>query len=458
MKKVSKYQNTKILVLGLAKSGVAAAKLLFELGAFVTVNDAKKLEENPAAQELLELGMTVITGSHPTDLLDEGFSLIVKNPGIPYTNPILQQAKTKSIPVITEIELAYDVSEAPIIGITGTNGKTTTTTMIANILNYHRTKGKALLAGNIGFPASDVATKATTADVMVTELSSFQLLGTIDFKPTIAVITNLFEAHIDYHGTREDYVAAKWRLQKNMTADNFLILNYNQDEIRQLAKKTEATVVPFCTNGLTVEGAYLLDKKLYFKEDYIMDVADLGVPGMHNVENALAAIAVAKLLGTPTDAIRVALCQFSGVKHRTEFIGVFDGKKVYNDSKATNMLATEKALSGFNNQELVLIAGGLDRGNDFDDLLPYLRGLKAVVLTGETKHKLQKTCQEAGITEIILVDTMQEAVSQAMRLASENDNILLSPACASWDQYKTFEERGDCFVSEVQEYVGRLTK
>ncbi|MGY3766514.1 UDP-N-acetylmuramoyl-L-alanine--D-glutamate ligase [Vagococcus vulneris] len=458
MRASTKYENKKVLVLGLAKSGVAAARLLHSLGAFVTVNDGKRIEENPEAQELLALGMTVITGSHPIELLDEGFSLIVKNPGIPYSNPILEKAVKRNIPIITEVELAYQVSDAPLIGITGTNGKTTTTTMIANILNYHRLKGKALLAGNIGFPASDVATRATKDDVMVTELSSFQLMGVEEFKPQIAVITNLFEAHIDYHGTRTAYVAAKWSIQKNMTAAETIILNFNQEEVRELSLKTSARVVPFCTNGLTKEGAYLDSGKLYYRDEYIMEADEVGVPGMHNIENALTAIAVTKQLNTSNQSIRAALIHFSGVKYRTEYIGIYDGRKVYNDSKATNMLATEKALSGFDKSKLVLIAGGLDRGNSFDDLLPHLKGIKAVVLTGETKKMLEKTCKEAGIKTISIVEDMKEAVNQAMKLSIEGDSVLLSPACASWDQYRTFEERGDLFVEEVKKYVGGSDK
>src|SRR5699024_4310664 len=208
MKKISNYENKKILVLGLAKSGFSAAKLLHDLGALVTVNDGKKFEDNPQAQDLLSLGIKVITGSHPIELLDEDFSLVVKNPGIAYEHLLIQKAQSKHIPVITEVELAYQISEAAIIGITGTNGKTTTTTMIEHILNKKEGNGQALLSGNIGFPASTVAQKASKDDCLVMELSSFQLMGTYEFHPHIAVITNIYEAHLDYHGTREAYIKA----------------------------------------------------------------------------------------------------------------------------------------------------------------------------------------------------------------------------------------------------------
>lgn len=449
MKKVTKFQNEKVLVLGLAKSGVSAAKLLHDLGALVTVNDGKPFNENPQAQELLEAGITVITGSHPIELVDEGFSLMVKNPGIPYTHPMVARALELHIPVITEVELAYLISEAPIIGITGTNGKTTTTTMIATILNENRTKGQARLSGNIGYPASSVAQEATNDDELVMELSSFQLKGTQSFHPHIAVITNLYEAHIDYHQTRADYVASKWKIQANMTADDYLVLNWQQEEVRELAKTTQAQVVAFSTTE-KVDGAYLLDGNLYYKDELVMPADQLGVPGSHNIENALAAIAVAKLMHVENSAIPTALSQFHGVKHRTQFIKEIAGVRYYNDSKATNILATQKALAGFDLSKVVLLAGGLDRGNSFDALIPSLKGLKAIILFGETKDKLADAAKQAGITSITMTENVETAVPIAAKLAQAGDIVLLSPANASWDQYPNFEVRGDKFIAAIE--------
>ncbi|MDZ5439066.1 UDP-N-acetylmuramoyl-L-alanine--D-glutamate ligase [Enterococcus cecorum] len=449
MKKVTKFQNEKVLVLGLAKSGVSAAKLLHDLGALVTVNDGKPFNENPQAQELLEAGITVITGSHPIELVDEGFSLMVKNPGIPYTHPMVARALELHIPVITEVELAYLISEAPIIGITGTNGKTTTTTMIATILNENRTKGQARLSGNIGYPASSVAQEATNDDELVMELSSFQLKGTRSFHPHIAVITNLYEAHIDYHQTRADYVASKWKIQANMTADDYLVLNWQQEEVRELAKTTQAQVVAFSTTE-KVNGAYLLDGNLYYKDELVMPADQLGVPGSHNIENALAAIAVAKLMHVENSTIQSALSQFHGVKHRTQFIKEIAGVRYYNDSKATNILATQKALAGFDLSKVVLLAGGLDRGNSFDALIPSLKGLKAIILFGETKDKLADAAKQAGITSITMTENVETAVPIAAKLAQVGDIVLLSPANASWDQYPNFEVRGDKFIAAIE--------
>ena len=450
MKKIKTYQNKKVLVLGLARSGFSAAKLLHDLGALVTVNDGKPFAENPEAQDLLALGVKVITGSHPIELLDEGFSLVVKNPGIPYSQPLVQKALEKKIPVITEVELAYQISEAPIIGITGTNGKTTTTTMIANVLNAGMEKGQALLSGNIGFPASSVAQTAKPEDRLVMELSSFQLMGIDTLRPKIAVITNIYEAHIDYHGSRPEYVLAKWRLQQRMTADDYLVINWNQPELEALSAKSKAKIIPFSTKE-KVAGAYMLDGMLYYKEEAIMAAEELGVPGAHNIENALAAIAVGKLCNMPNEAIKQALQTFTGVPHRTQYVTTINQVKFFNDSKATNILATEMALGGFDNEKLVLLAGGLDRGNSFDELVPALKGLKAIVVFGETKEKLAAAAQAAGVKTIEMTDNVETAVPVAFSLSAAGDTILLSPANASWDQYPNFEVRGDKFMAAVAE-------
>lgn len=447
MKDISTYQNKKVLVLGLAKSGLASARLLERLGADITVNDGKALGENPEAQELANEGVRVICGSHPTELLSEGFELMVKNPGIPYENPMVAEAMRLGVPVITEVELAYQVSESEIIGITGTNGKTTTTTLIAEMLN---SDGKsARLAGNIGFPASDVVLNARAEDTLVMELSSFQLMGLQDFRPKIAIICNLFSAHLDYHGSQEAYEAAKWNIQKNMTADDVLILNFNQEKGRALAAKTQASVLPFVVGEVLENGAYEIEGKLYFKGEFIMNRTDLALPGEHNLENALAAMAAAKLRGVSNQAIVEVLTHFSGVKHRLQYLGELDGRKVYNDSKATNILATQKALSGFENDKLWLLAGGLDRGNGFESLAGDIQGLKGMIVFGETAPKLTALAEELGI-KVLQAEKVDDGLKIAFEQSEKGDTILLSPANASWDQYKTFEERGDLFIKTFE--------
>ena len=450
MKTISKFANKKVLVLGLAKSGESAARLLDKLGAIVTVNDGKPFEENPAAQSLLEEGIKVITGGHPLELLDEDFEWMVKNPGIPYNNPMVMRALEKKIPVITEVEMAYLISDAPIIGITGSNGKTTTTTMIAEVLTAGGQNG--LLSGNIGFPASQVAQDAGETDTLVMELSSFQLMGIETFHPEIAVITNLMPTHLDYHGSFEEYVAAKWNIQKNMTASDYVVLNFNQDLAKELAKKTAAKVLPFSTKE-KVDGAYLDGDVLTFRGEAIMTASELGVPGSHNVENALATIAVAKLRGIDNQVIRETLAHFGGVKHRLQYVGEINQVKFYNDSKSTNILATQKALSGFDNSKVILIAGGLDRGNEFDELVPDIKGLKKMVILGESAARVKRAADQAEVSYLDASD-IRDATRKAFSVAEPGDIVLLSPANASWDMYKNFEVRGDEFLAVFKELKG----
>lgn len=450
MKNISKFANKKVLVLGLAKSGESAARLLDKLGAIVTVNDGKPFEENPAAQSLLEEGIKVVTGGHPLELLDEDFEWMVKNPGIPYNNPMVIRALEKKIPVITEVELAYLISDAPIIGITGSNGKTTTTTMIAEVLTAGGQNG--LLSGNIGFPASQVAQDASETDTLVMELSSFQLMGIEAFHPEIAVITNLMPTHLDYHGSFEDYVAAKWNIQKNMTASDYVILNFNQDLAKELAKKTAAQVIPFSIQE-QVDGAYLDGDVLTFRGEAIMKASELGVPGSHNVENALATIAVAKLRGIDNQVIKETLAHFGGVKHRLQYVGDINQIKFYNDSKSTNILATQKALSGFDNSKVILIAGGLDRGNEFDELVPDIKGLKKMVILGESAARVKRAADQAEVSYLDASD-VRDATRKAFSVAEPGDVVLLSPANASWDMYKNFEVRGDEFLAVIKELKG----
>lgn len=450
MKTISKFANKKVLVLGLAKSGESAARLLDKLGAIVTVNDGKPFEENPAAQSLLEEGIKVVTGGHPLELLDEDFEWMVKNPGIPYNNPMVMRALEKKIPVITEVELAYLISDAPIIGITGSNGKTTTTTMIAEVLTAGGQNG--LLSGNIGFPASQVAQDAGERDTLVMELSSFQLMGIEAFHPEIAVITNLMPTHLDYHGSFEDYVAAKWNIQKNMTASDYVVLNFNQELAKELAKETAAQVIPFSTQE-KVDGAYLDGDVLTFRGEAIMKASELGVPGSHNVENALATIAVAKLRGIDNQVIKKTLAHFGGVKHRLQYVGDINQVKFYNDSKSTNILATQKALSGFDNSKVILIAGGLDRGNEFDELVPDIKGLKKMVILGESAERVKRAADQAEVSYLDASD-VRDATRKAFSVAEPGEVVLLSPANASWDMYKNFEVRGDEFLAVFKELKG----
>jgi UDP-N-acetylmuramoylalanine--D-glutamate ligase len=446
LKTTLKFKHKKVLVLGLAKSGVSAASLLHKLEAFVTVNDRKPFSENPEAQGLLQQGIKVICGSHPIELLDEGFDYIVKNPGIPYENPLVSGAVEKGIPVLTEVELAYLVSEAPFIGITGTNGKTTTTTLVYEMLNKG---GKhPLIAGNIGTVASEVAQTAEEENNVVIELSSFQLMGIDTFRPKISIFINLYEAHLDYHGSIDEYAKAKANITANQTEDDYLIINADQPELDELLRYSKAEKIYFSTKKQLEKGASIKDGFIWFDNERIMNTSMVALPGKHNLENILCAVIASKITGVDNEAIQEVLKTFTGVKHRTQFVRTLGGRSFYNDSKATNVLAAKSALEAFD-QPTILLAGGLDRGNSFDELIPYMTHVKALVTFGETAPKLMETAAKAGIQTIKRVDNVEAAVPAAYEVSDEGDVILLSPACASWDQYRTFEVRGDIFIEEV---------
>lgn len=446
MKTVKELYHQKVLVLGLAKSGTAAAEMLHELEAFVTVNDAKPFEDNPDAQHLLKKGMTVICGSHPENLLDEGFSLIVKNPGIPYTNPVIAEAMKRNIPIWTEVELAYRISEADMIGITGSNGKTTTTTLLVEMLS----KGpkEPLVAGNIGTVATTVAKTATKNNVIVTELSSFQLMGTVKLKPSVAILTNIYEAHLDYHKDLEEYREAKLAIVKNQTAEDVVIFNGEQSFLVERLAEVPSRKIPFYVSGRHEDGISADATWVYFEGEPVYRREEIRLPGAHNLENVLAATAAALIMGAPLEQIRQTVQTFAGVKHRTQFVGEWNNRLFYNDSKATNALATKSALEGFT-KPVILLAGGKERDHSFDELIPYLSHVKAIVHFGETKSRLQQFAEDQGVAAYPF-ETLSEAFQKGIALSEEGDVVLLSPASASWDQYESFEIRGDEFISLFQ--------
>lgn len=450
MKNNFKYKNKHVLVLGLAVSGFSAAKLLNKLGANVTVNDYKDLTNDSRAKELSEIGITVVSGGHPESLLNKPLDFIVKNPGIPYTNPLIKKAQDLSIPIITDIELASDITESPIIAITGTNGKTTTTKMIEAILLASKDTSNVFPVGNIGTPVSEVAQRSTNKDILLMETSSFQLMGTLKFKPTIAVFTNIHSAHLDYHGSRKEYVEAKLNITRNQTEEDYLIYNHDQMELTNLVVNlSKAQLIPFSRKDKLENGVYVSNNNIFFKQEKVMSVGEVALPGNHNLENALAAVAVAKLRQVKNQQIREVLKSFHGVPHRLHFVGEIDSRKFYNDSKATNSLATINALEGFN-EKVLLLAGGLDRGDNFEDLLPVFRKhVKAIFTFGETKQKIAEIAEQAGVKLVSSHSTVAECVKSAYEASQKKDIIILSPACASWDAYKDYQERGEDFISAI---------
>ncbi|WP_134684612.1 UDP-N-acetylmuramoyl-L-alanine--D-glutamate ligase [Brevibacillus migulae] len=443
------YRNQQVVVLGLAKSGVAVAKLLHRFGAQVVVNDKKPREEAVGAEELEALGIKVITGHHPDDLIHENLALVVKNPGIPYEAPPVAKALALHIPVVTEVELAYQISQAPIIGITGSNGKTTTTTLVGLILE--KAKIDTVVGGNIGTPLCSLAETMREDQLLVAELSSFQLMGTATFRPKIGALLNLYPAHLDYHHTKEAYLAAKLKLFANQTEEDIAILP--QDQLEELGPlpPMRAQIYTFSQKAAVKQGVYIQDRKILFvngngQAEEIMPVSALTIP---HVENALAAILITKLAGADHASMAEVLSTFPGVEHRMEFVATVDDVRYYNDSKATNPEAASRAIQAFT-EPIVLIAGGLDRGITFSELVPVMqKHVKAIVTYGETAEILLQRAEEAGISERCRVDNVERAVVTAASLAQPGDVVLLSPACASWDLYPSFEVRGSMFKDGV---------
>lgn len=439
-------KDKKVLVLGYARTGRGAAEFLVSQGANVTVNDLNDLSEEPSIQELKAKGVKVVDKEQSVALLNENFDFIVKNPGIPYQIELLQAAIERAIPIYTDIEIFDWFNPGILIGITGSNGKTTTTTLVDKI--FQNSTYRAHLAGNIGIPTLSVLPKVKENDVVTMELSSFQLMGTQKFKPHIAAITNIFSAHLDYHGTREEYVKAKLRLIQNQNHDDFVVFNAEQKELVSYIVESEAIKVPFArvnlTDSVRQNGAYFDNGGLYFKDELIIKQDEIQIPGEHNIENILAAIAITKLLNVPNEIIHDTIAAYQGVEYRIQPIGIYNGISYYNDSKATNSQATITALKSFT-EPTVYIGGGLDRGIHFDDLVPYLKHVKTAVLYGESKEIMKEAMEKAKIEDIVIVDDLAEATKAAQAFVASGDVVLFSPACASWDQFKSFEERGAKF-------------
>ena len=447
MKRLNNFPYSHVLVLGLAKSGTAAAQLLLQSRIKVRVNDMNAKESDADVIALRQKGAEVIVGSHPLSALD-GIDLIVKNPGIPYEHSLIELALQQDIRIITEIELAYQLAKQHhLIGITGSNGKTTTTMLVYEILKQSKVPVK--LAGNIGIVATEVAQQLQADEQLLLELSSFQLLGTEQFRPHIACLLNLYDAHLDYHHTIESYEMAKSQVFMNQTAEDYLVYNQDDEKVVHLIKSAQARLIPFSTkSNLTEAGAWTDGVALYFKDEQIIKLKDVALVGEHNIENMLAAISIAKTSGATNESIGEVLKRFSGVDHRLQYVTEIAGRSFYNDSKATNILATQKALQSFESPT-ILLAGGLDRQEDFTMLIPYLKHVKALITFGETKEKLAAVARDSNIANIHIVKDIREATKLAFTLSVGGDTILLSPACASWDQYKTFEERGDMFIQTV---------
>jgi len=452
-----KVADRNVLIIGLARSGEAVAKLLLERGAKVTINEQRsRTADEPNVDALEWLGATCVFGGHPLSLLHPRPDFIVKNPGIPYSVELISTAIEQGIAVYTEIEVASWYTCSQLIAITGSNGKTTTTTLVGEML---QASGKhAVVAGNIGTVMSGVVEHTSPDEPIVLEVSSFQLLGTETFHPHIACVLNIYPAHLDYHGTMDKYMAAKWRVFANQTQTDVAVLNYDNVHTRAYAEKLagRVQVLWFSTQQdiLVGPGCYVAAGKLWYATgsgdvSELVDVSGLALGGQHNLENALAAAVISLTAGASIDAVHHVLTTFRGVEHRLEYVSTVDGVQYVNDSKATNPQAALQALKSFQ-QPIVWIAGGLNRGDDFAVLLNQLRTQVAVaVLLGQSAAALELACVAAGVSRVVQVATLEEAVRTAQGLANSGDVILLSPACASWDMFSSFEERGRLFKQFV---------
>lgn len=431
------YDNKKMFILGMARSGYEVAKLLSSKNCEILITDMKEQDENHV-QELKKLNINLIVTDKPEDLLDETFDYVVKNPGIKLDHKVCLKAESLGIPVINELEVAYHYlpKNTKIIGITGSNGKTTTTTLTYEILK--KANLPVHLGGNIGFPMSSKIKEMKENEILVLEIAAQQLHDFKDFKTDIAVLTNLTEVHLDHFKTYENYKNNKKVIFRHHDDSNIAIINKGDIDSISLTSDIDSKKIYYSSN---VEAdLYLKDEAIYYKEEKIINLDDILIKGNHNYENIMCAIAVSKEFNVSNDVIKEVLNSFTGVEHRLEFVKDVNGRKFYNDSKATNVKSTTIALNSFN-KPTILLLGGLDRGHSFDELNEYMKNVKLVVCYGETKERILDFCHRFNYN-CIKVDNLEEATKKAYENSSLDDVILLSPACASWDQYKCFEDRG----------------
>jgi len=440
------FENKKIFIFGMAKSGYEAAKLLSKYNNEILITDGKEQDLNHV-KELTDLGVKVEITTNQVDLIDNTFDIMVKNPGIPANNPVVLKAKELGIKIINEIEMAYHFlpKNTKIIGITGSNGKTTTTTLIYEILK--KKYDNVYLGGNIGYPLSQIVNDIKEDSILVMEISDHQLCDMYEFKTNISLLLNLVHAHIDFHGSYDIYKAMKKRIFNNHTENDIAILNSDNDDVIELTKDIVSTKKYF--SKTEKKDAYIEDEGIYYNNELVLKFDDIKLKGMHNYENIMACILAVKEFNVENELIKEYLSTFKGVEHRIEYVETINGVDYYNDSKSTNNEATMTALKTFKNPT-ILIMGGLDRNIPFDNLSGYVEHVKAIVCYGETKNKIKEFADNNNLNCYVL-ENLNEAVGKANEISESGDTVLLSPACASWDQFKTFEERGELFKKLVKD-------
>lgn len=436
------FENNNIVILGMARSGYEVAKYLAKRHNKITINDLNTNQNEEHIKELEKLGVKIVLGSHPDDLINKDVNYLIKNPGVPIDHKYVLKAKELGIEVLNEVEVSARLmrKDVHLIGITGTNGKTTTTTIIYEILK-EKFKDKVHLTGNMGYPLISFLDKFKKDDFIVMETSSQQLENLDKFTPEVAVLTNVSEAHLEFFKTYDHYKELKKRIFKNHTKDNLAIINRTDEESLKLTNDIKSNKVYF--SDLKDDLCYIEKENIYYKGKKIIDTKEIILKGMHNYQNIMAAIIVAKHYGVEDEIINKVVKKFKGVEHRLEFVKELDGKKYYNDSKATNLVSTQIALKSFD-KDILLILGGYERGQDFKELIPYLDNVKVILAIGENRERVKK---ELSNYNVIVKETLKEAMKNIKDY--DVDIVLLSPASASWDQYKKFEDRGEEFKNIV---------
>ena len=446
------FENKKILILGFARSGYEAAKVLISRNNQVLINDLKepKDSEIEKVEELRSLGVEFLFGEHQEDLLDDSYQYLIKNPGVPIDHMYVLKAKELSIPVINETEMSYQLlpkdKDVKLIAITGTNGKTTTTTLIYKFLEAD--SRRVHLVGNIGYPFCSFLNSIEEGDIIVDEVSCQQLENFIEYSPDIAVLTNISEAHLEFMKTYEHYKEVKAKLFKNQTKDQIAILNMGNEESLRITKGIKSTVKYFTSQG-EINGCYLTDKSIYYYDERVVDLKDIRLIGTHNYENIMAAIMSVKELGVSNESICKVLKEFSGVEHRLEFVKEVRGRKFYNDTEATNIKCCQIALSSFKDP-VILFLGGYERGQNFEELAEYMDSVKAIFAIGICRERVKEFGEKLKIPTYSH-EFLKDALKEAWTISEDGDILLLSPASASWDQYKQCEDRGDEFKKYVFE-------
>lgn len=439
----------KVLVFGSGISGIGAVKLLEDHGAEVVLYDGNESLDQASLREQLGEKTTIVLGEFPEHLLEE-LELVVLSPGVPTDLPVILAMKEHGIQVIGEVELAYAFGKGDVLAITGTNGKTTTTSLLGEIMKCHQEE--VFVVGNIGNPYTVAASQMTERSVAVAEMSSFQLESIETFRPKVSAILNFTPDHLNRHHTMEAYVEAKKQIAKNQTAEDYCVLNYEDERTKAFGEEVKAQVLYFSSAHKLERGIYLDDGKMIYKnpeEVIVCHVDELQILGIHNYENVMAAVAMAAVYGVPMDTIRKAILAFKGVEHRIEYVTEKDGVVYYNDSKGTNPDAAIKGIQAMN-RKTVLIGGGYDKNSEYTEWIQAFDGkVKQLILIGATREKIAQDAEKCGFHDYVFADTFEEAVLLAAKTAKNGEAVLLSPACASWGMFPNYEVRGEKFKEIV---------